>query len=233
MWILSIKRDFRDVRLNLNQFYFIYCRDGFLATEMMYALGMLDSRVRPFVFLVRRWAKEFKLTRHGPGDSMTNFQISYMALSFLQNVAEPVIPTFNDMIHILESYGTKQFDDFSNKSFIFDLNKIRFQSKNTLMIFELFRQFLEYYQDFDFDQYMITLREVGKFPKKDGRALYLENMFRPTAVWGDNVSRFEIDTLKIMAREAIDEVDQINLVSHKNEDEWGILSLLTHLKPTE
>lgn len=195
---------------------------------------MLDSRVRPFVFLVRRWAKEFKLTRHGPGDSMTNFQISYMALSFLQNVAEPVIPTFNDMIHILESYGTDKFDDFSNKSFIFDLNKIRYHSKNTSTIFELFRQFLEYYQDFDFDQYMITLREVGKFPKNDiGKALYLENMFRPAAVWGDNVSRFEIDTFKIMVREAIDEVDHINLEPQENDDEWGILGLLTHLKPTE
>lgn len=194
---------------------------------------MLDSRVRPFVFLVRRWAKEFKLTRHGPGDSMTNFQISYMALSFLQNVAEPVIPTFDDMIHTLESYGTEKFDDFSNKSFIFDLNKIRFQSKNTSTIFELFRQFLEYYQDYDFDRYIITLRQVGKFPKKDARALYLENMFRPSAVWGDNVSRFEIDTVKVMIREAIDEIDHINLEPQENDDEWGILGLLTHLKPTE
>lgn len=200
---------------------------------MMYAFGMLDSRVRPFVFLVRRWAKEFKLTRHGPGDSMTNFQISYMALSFLQNVAEPVIPTFTDMIHILESYGTEKFDDFSNKSFIFDLNKIRFQSKNTSTIFELFRQFLVYYQDFDFDQYMITLRQAGKFPKKDGSPLYLENVFRPTAAWGDNVSRFEIDTFKIMVREAIDEVDHIILEPQENDDEWGILGLLTHLQPTE
>lgn len=213
---------------------FIYCRDGFLATEIMYALGMLDSRVRPFVFLVRRWAKEFKLTRHGPGDSMTNFQISYMALSFLQNLNEPVLPTFSEMIHILESYGTEKFDDFSNKSFIFDLNKIRFQSKNTSTIFELFRQFLEYYLNFDFDEYMITLREVGNFRKNDkGRALYLDNMFRPTAAWGDNVSRFEIDTFKIMIREAIDEVDQITLEPQENDDEWGILGLLTHLKPTE
>lgn len=194
---------------------------------------MLDSRVRPFVFLVRRWAKEFKLTRHGPGDSMTNFQISYMALSFLQNVTEPVIPTFDDMIQILESYGTEKFDDFSNKSFIFDLNKIRFQSKNTSTIFELFRQFLEYYQDFDFDKYMVTLRQVGKFPKIDGRALHLENMFRPTGVWGDNVSKFEIDTFKIMIREAIAEVDLINTEPQGNDDEWGILGLLTHLKPTE
>lgn len=198
----------------------------------MYSLGILDPRVRPFVFLARRWAKEFKLTRHGPGDYFTNFQISYMALSFLQNVEEPVIPTFDNMIQAMNANGTDKFEDFSKKSFIFDMNHIRFQSKNTDSIFDLFLQFLEYYEAFDFEKNMLSLSRVGKIAKIDSRSLHLENMFRKEAVWGDNVSRFECNTLQIMIRETLDELSQINLEPGGEDTDWGLLGLLTHLKRT-
>lgn len=199
----------------------------------MYALGVLDARVRPFVFLVRRWAKEFKLTRHGPGDSLTNFQISYMALSFLQNLKEPVVPTFNDMIRMMKVCGTQDLDDFSNKAFIFDFDQIRFKSNNTSSIFELFCQFLEYYEPFNFEKYMITLKTTGKVLKEEARSLHLENMFRREAAWGDNVSQFEINTMKIMIRETLEELNHINLEPGSVDGDWGLLGLLTHLKPVE
>lgn len=209
-------------------------RDGFLATELMYTLGVLDARVRPFVFLARRWAKEFKLTRHGPGESLTNFQISYMALSFLANLKEPVIPTFIDLIEMLNvRIETEKSIDYSNKAFLFDLSQIRFQSKNTSTIFQLFYQFLEYYESYDFTKYMVTLETTELIQKPEARPLHLENMFRKEGVWGDNVSQFEINTMKVMIREALDELNLIDLEPGGADGDWGLLGILSHLKPAE
>lgn len=195
----------------------------------MYVLGVLDARVRPFIFLVRRWAREFKITRHGPGDRFTNFQLSYISLSFLQNLQEPVIPTVDDMIKMMSAYGTGEQIDLKDQLFIFDLNRIQFESKNTSSIFELFYQFLEYYQSYDFQNRMVTLQKKGIIPKPRLTPLYIENIFDTEATVGDNISESEITTLKIMMRETLDELDNLELEPN-GSDEWGLLGLLLHLK---
>lgn len=154
-----------------------------------------------------------------------------MALSFLQNVKEPVIPTFDEMIQMLETDRMGKTYDFSKETFIFDLDKIQFRSKNTCTIFDLFCQFLEYYETFDFEKNMLTLRKVGQIPKKDRRPLHLENMFNVVSVWGDNVSQFEVQTMKIMIGETLSEIEQIDLEPGSSDGDWGLLALLTHLKP--
>lgn len=211
------------------KYFYLPRRNGFADTQLMYTLGVIDARVRPFIFLVRRWAKEFKITRHGRGDCFTNFQLSFIALSFLQNLNEPVIPTFNDMIQMMNTCGTKTKEDFKNQFFMFNLNQIQFQSKNSSTVFELFCQFLEYYGTFDFSSSAITLATAGKMEKPTSTPLYLDNLFDSEKACGDNISRSELKTLQIMMQETLGELETINLKSD-GTDEWGLLWLLTHLK---
>lgn len=194
----------------------------------MYLMGIMDTRIRPFVFLVRRWAYEFKITQYGSRDTFTNFQLSYMALSFLQNVREPVLPTATEICkqHKIDSNGAIARH---GNSFLFDINQITFKTKNTSTIFELFLQFLEFYDSYDLGGNMITLRTTEKIPKNDPSPLYLENIFDPAFSWGGNVSEAEVNTFKIMTRETLQELTQCFEKNKKNE-KWGLLELFSHLE---
>lgn len=196
----------------------------------MYALGVIDPRVRPFIFLIRRWAREFKITKHGPNDRFTNFQLSYVALSFLQNLKEPVLPTFSEMLHMMKAAhrNDESYDPMKQFYFI-NLDHIHFQSKNTNSLFELFCQFMDYYRTFDFSKYVITLNARGKIEKTHAQPLQLQNLFNADTTIAENISEQELQTLKIMMEETLGELEHISL-KPDGSDEWGILGLILHLK---
>lgn len=192
---------------------------GFHATELMYVYGVLDPRVRPFIFLVRNWAREFGITKSYPKDTFTNFHLSYMALCFLIRLENPVLPT-------LEEMHPRKIDD---SPFLFDLNRITFKTTNTDSILDLFKQFLEYYQAYDFKQQLITVRTRDLCVRPlEPMPVHLENVFDPVHPWGINVGSNECKTLEIMVRETLAEMTQCKW-NRTNDERWGLLELLTHI----
>lgn len=185
----------------------------------MYVYGVLDPRVRPFIFLVRAWAREFGITKSYPKDTFTNFHLSYMALCFLIRLDKPILPTLDEM------HPQKNADS----PFLFDLNQITFRTENNDSIIDLFKQFLEYYQTFDFKKHLITVRtrELCVRPLEP-MPVHLENVFDPGSPWGINVGTDECKTLGIMIRETLAELALCNL-NKTNDERWGLLELLTHI----
>lgn len=196
----------------------------------MYTMGMLDRRIRPFIFMVRRWAKEFEVTRYTARDNFTNFQLSYMCLTFLQQLKEPVIPTFEDVIRQMHRTKSKESANTSNDIFMFDCDRIQFETKNSDSVLDLFRQFLDYYETFDFSKHMISLRSIEKRPKPDPSPLYLENVFDSTHPWGGNVSDAETSTLKIMIRQTQEELEQCSTKPGDQNQDWGLLEIISKMK---
>lgn len=195
----------------------------------MYSLGLLDPRIRPFIFMVRRWAKEFELTRHNGRANITNFQLSYMCLCFLQQLKEPLVPTFGEVMHQMCTNESKDDSNIVKSAFIFDSDKFQFKTKNTNTVLELFIQFLEYYEAFDFKKHMVTIRTVDKISKTEISPLMLENVYDTTTSWGGNVSESECATMKIMMREAIHEMEQCSTKPTINQD-WGLLEIMSKIK---
>lgn len=193
----------------------------------MYAFGMMDERVRPFVFLVRTWEKEYKQRQYNSREFLTNFQITYMALSFLQQLKEPVLPTYDQIVKQLSENA--QDDGFLAKYFIFDLNQIQFQSKNTNTIYELFCEFLEYYSTFNFAENMITLRTTEKLTKVEPWPLYLDNIFVKNSGWGDSVTEMECTYFKSKANGALKELQQSQCKTNDGQP-WGLLNIMPLLK---
>ncbi|XP_031637341.1 poly(A) RNA polymerase, mitochondrial-like [Contarinia nasturtii] len=202
---------------------------GFHITEYMYTMGLMDHRIRPFIFLVRQWAKEFGLTNKRRY-SITNFQLSYMCLSFLQQLKEPLIPTFEDVKLQMNKNQSENFTINKNNEFIFDFDRFKFETKNKSTVLELFIQFLEYFGTFDFSKYMVTVKTIEKTPKPAADPLYLENVFDSTNPWGLNVSQAEISTLQIMIQESLQELEQCSLTPSDNHHNWGLLEILSKLK---
>lgn len=205
-------------------------RDGFHITDFMYTMGMLDRRIRPFIFMVRRWAKEFEITRYNARDNFTNFQLSYMCLSFLQQLKEPIIPTLDDVLRQMERTKPKDSSKSDRDVFMFDCDRFQFETKNTDTVLELFKQFLDYYEVFDFSKYMISLRSIDKRQKPDPSPLYLDNVFDSTHPWGGNVSDAETSTLKIMIRQTQEEMEQCSAKPNDKNEDWGLLEIISKLK---
>lgn len=194
----------------------------------MYAMGSLDRRIRPFIFLVRNWAKEFDLTSHRRREAITNFQLTHMCLAFLQQLKEPLIPTFNEVMRQMEKKGSTSVDIITKETFILNIEQIQFKTKNTSTVLELFKEFLEYYAAYDMSKYMITLRTAEKIPKPDPSPLYLEHIFEPNKSCSENVTNAECSTMKIMIQETLDELDQCAMT--KSDQNWGLLEILSNLK---
>lgn len=196
----------------------------------MYTMGMLDRRIRPFIFMVRRWAKEFEITRYNARDNFTNFQLSYMCLSFLQQLKQPIIPTFDEVMRQMDQTKSKDGANTVRNMFMFDCDRFQFETKNSDTVLELFKQFLDYYEEFDFSKYMISLRSIEQRPKPDPSALYLENIFDSTHPWGGNVSDAETSTFKIMIRQTQEEMEQCSSKPNDQNQDWGLLEIISKIK---
>lgn len=204
-------------------------RDGFHISEYMYAMGLLDPRIRPFVFMVRQWMKGFEVARYRSRESFTNFQLSYMCFGFLQQLNQPLVPTFDEVMHQIHKNDSRSVSNIINSEFIFDFDKFQFETKNTSNILELFTQFLEYYELFDFTKHMVTIRTMEKIPKPGIAPLFLENVFDTTNPWGGNVSEPECCTMKILSRETLDKLKNVSTKPSGNDD-WGLLKIMSKLK---
>lgn len=202
-------------------------------TEYMYTMGLMDPRIPKFIFLVRWWAKEFKVTRNYR-DNFTNFHLTYMCLSFLLQLKDPLIPTFDDVI---ERHGFDEVDnilDISKKSFAigFDCDRIQFKSENTSTVLELFTQFLQYFGSFDFDTQAITVKTNKKISKFDVASVFLENPFDSSSKCSvaDNVSNAECISMQIVMRETLEELEQCSDKPMNTQQDWGLLEIIRHLK---
>lgn len=177
---------------------------------------MLDARVQPLIFLIRRWANEFKVTKSRATDTFSNFHLTYMALSFLQKLQQPILPALDEL-------------PMENGSFVFDRDRMSFATTNTSSMQQLFEQFLEHYIQFDAAKYKVSLLTHELCPKVEPGAMELQNVYAPAESWGGNISTAEYDTMKIMARETLSEMRQ-HRPTKVAAERWGILELLTHLK---
>ena len=78
--IVKYRQDFLDLECDLSQ-----CTSGLEMSALLYLWGNLDERVRPLVFVIRKWAKENDLVHElRPTSFFTNFPLTLMVIFYLQ-----------------------------------------------------------------------------------------------------------------------------------------------------
>lgn len=142
-----------------------------------------------------------------------------MAISFLIQLKEPVLPTLEDL------HG----ESSENSPFLFDLDRITFKTKNTDSIIDLFMQFLQFYEKFDMKKYLVTVRSHDAIERSEPSSAHLENVFEPESPWGINISSNECHALRIMCSEALGELDQFR-EKEINQKGWCITEFLTQVE---
>lgn len=71
-------------------------------SDFLYIMGSIDSRVRPLIFAVRKWAAEVGLTNVSPGRWISNFSLTLLVLAFLQRPlnSDSILPSLNTLVKL-------------------------------------------------------------------------------------------------------------------------------------
>lgn len=199
-------------------------RHGLRETELLYALGELDARVRPFILLVHKWAAAVGLAKVSKG-KFQSIQLTYLAIHFLQQLPQPMLPP-------LQPFYTVHSAECQANAATIDVQPIDFKPTNTDSIGALFRQFLLYYAAFDVNTTVITTRTVeklakpvpdtsnapppsvveGKVSRKKStpvvRPMYMEKIFVPNGNIADNITDIDHSMFLIQIENTLKTLDR-------------------------
>jgi poly(A) RNA polymerase len=77
-------------------------------SELLYLYGELDARVRPLVFVVRKWARQHGLTEDDrPTTYFTNFTLTIMVIFFLQ-VRHRMLPSYRELHSLAREFSKRR-----------------------------------------------------------------------------------------------------------------------------
>ncbi|KAK4885962.1 hypothetical protein RN001_002233 [Aquatica leii] len=216
--IIKYYQQFTDVECDLS----MSNMSGVFMSDLLYVFGLIDSRVRPLVFVVRKWAQEVGITNNSPGRWLSNFSLTLLVLAFLQKIGTSplVLPSINT---ILKQSGTGYNSVSENESsFIQNIALSQYRSSNTDSLEKLLKQFFNFYSSFDFTTKAINLNEAITITKPEYNALYIVNPLERGLNVSKNVSQEELEKFKYELRNASWSLES----QEKENSNWGILDIL-------
>ncbi|XP_037916548.1 homeobox protein 2-like isoform X1 [Hermetia illucens] len=155
--ILRFRDSMHNLEVDLN---FNNCV-GIRNTHLLHCYAQLDWRLRPLVLVAKLWAQCHNIN-NAKNMTISSYSLALMVIHFLQYAVDPpVLPCLHEMypekFHILL---------MSNDFGFVDMNEEiePYASQNTQTLGELFLQFLEYYSNFDYSQYAISIRTGTVLP---------------------------------------------------------------------
>ncbi|XP_052741979.1 poly(A) RNA polymerase, mitochondrial isoform X1 [Bicyclus anynana] len=200
---------------------------GVYMSELLWALGALDARVRPLTGAVRSWARAVALTNAHPGRWLTNFPLTLLVLFFLQQKQSgPILPSLNYLISLAGKEDIRVAEENLNCTFLRDLNKLPTDSysQNDDDLQTLLFKFFEFYSQFEFQDKAISINEGRAIRKPNSLPLYVVNPLEQSLNVSRNVSYEECERLRLEVRNAAWHLESC-LDGHKSDD-WGILGLV-------
>lgn len=200
---------------------------GVYMSELLYLFGQLDVRVKPLVFVIRKWANSVGLTNSVPGPWITNFSLTCLVLFFLQQVKRPILPPINLLVKSATAADLRVTTDNINCTFLRNVNNLNFETKNTDSLGRLLFQFFEFYSQFDFANRAISLNEARTVIKPDDSAMYMINPLELGMNVSKNLNAMEVDRFKVEVRNAVwfleSSMDKVSI--SKGDHSWGLTYL--------
>lgn len=187
-------------------------------SEIFHTFGELDERVRPLVFFIRTWAKEFGIIQPYPSLSLSNFMLTCMVIFFLQTLPKPILPPSDSFV--------KQYDTKAELKFITDGKTVtNYTTENTDTLSELIVQFFEYYLKFNYSNDAISITSGAIKANIGSDSIYIYNPLESGVNVCRNLSDFERNqfiekcelTHRAMTTLRLDAVDVLQLWSNKGK----------------
>lgn len=155
--ILRFKDRVHNLEVDLN---FNNCV-GIKNTHLLFCYSQLDWRLRPLVLVTKLWAQYHNIN-NAKNMTISSYSLVLMVIHFLQcAVSPPVLPCLHelypDKFHFLH-----RTNDFG----CVDMNETiaPFDSQNNQTLGQLFLEFLQYYSNFNYSQFAISIRTGALIP---------------------------------------------------------------------
>lgn len=143
-----------DCDVNMNNVVGIY------NTHLMAYYSRIDWRVKPLVMFVKAWAQANDIHDASKGRLSTYCYI-LLVIQYLQAGCHPhILPCLQQRFPVLFTYDRPIREIDLRPQLPWD----ELRSQNTMSLFELFEGFLEYYNDFDFRQQAVSVRQGRPLP---------------------------------------------------------------------
>lgn len=71
-------------------------------SELLYAYGEMDWRVKPLIFTIRKWARNMNVTKEISGQWITNFSLTLLILFYLQ--IKNILPSLDSINYYISKY---------------------------------------------------------------------------------------------------------------------------------
>ncbi|XP_020290192.1 poly(A) RNA polymerase, mitochondrial-like isoform X2 [Pseudomyrmex gracilis] len=196
---------------------------GIYMSELLNIYGEIDWRVRPLVTVIRKWAKNQKLTSDSPGPWITNFPLSLLVLFYLQQ--KNILPSLKQ----LRSYSTTddiRSTDGINCTFLRDIKNLPPEYKyksNQDSLETLLYGFFEYYARFNFQSLGICIREGVPIRKPSRSPLHIDNPLETSLNVCKNVNVSEVNRI---IEKASDATYMLAACDQSKNNSWGLMALL-------
>lgn len=197
-------------------------------SDFLYIMGSLDKRVLPLIFTIRKWASEVGITNSSPGRWITNFSLTLLVLAFLQKPlhSPPILPSLNKLVKLARPEDKYVTEEGVDCTFLRDLNLLKHNTENTDDLASLFKQFCEFYSNFDFTNKAVCLNEAVAITKPEHCAMYIVNPLERGLNVSKNVSLEEVERFKSELRNAAWILES----QENNTSNWGILGLFENTR---
>lgn len=196
----------------LTPFYsLLLSRSGFQMSEIFHTFGELDERVRPLVFFVRTWAKEYDIIQPYPSLSLSNFMLTCMVIFFLQTRPKPILPPSDAFIKSKDALIEPALKYLTDTTTV-----MNFKSENTDSLSELVVQFFEFYSKFQYNTDAISITNGTIRANIAADSIYIYNPLESGVNVCRNVTDFErnqfIEKCEVTHRALTTTMDRIDAV---------------------
>ncbi|XP_055636811.1 poly(A) RNA polymerase gld-2 homolog B-like isoform X2 [Toxorhynchites rutilus septentrionalis] len=136
---------------------------GIRNTHLLHCYSQMDWRLRPLVLVVKLWAQHHNIN-DAKNMTISSYSLVLMVIHFLQfGVGPPILPC----LHAMFPDKFARMSDISNLDMMEEMEP--YKNDNNMSLGELFLQFLEYYANFDYAQYAISVRTGSVIPIETAR----------------------------------------------------------------
>lgn len=118
---------------------------GVMNSKLIKFLVSLDQRIRPFIVLLKFWAKEYSITINS---QLSSYALTMMAVFYLQQLEPPLLPPISELITSDEIQGGWHC------GFVDNPREVSLQ-ENNISVKEIIKGFFEFYATFEYDKYVI------------------------------------------------------------------------------
>jgi DNA polymerase sigma len=156
--IIKFKYDNFDVDLSM------YNQCAIHNSKLLRTYVTIDERVPQLCYLVKQYAKSCGIADASRG-SLSSYAWSLMVIHFLQHTKPAILPVLQETANWRQkpTFGVNGWNVWFNEEF--DRTSLDYNDAN---LTSLFKEFLLYYSEFDFSQYVVSIRtsrSITKFQK--------------------------------------------------------------------